>query len=118
MAPGDQKLPVTGELVAAVCPGRLQGDPAFQQRRDETSLPQRFSCGGESPSRSNIETGDWVTVLFEEALRGDLDLRNWQEVMSVARGFMGLTLVQSMITCRRTQPVLRPTRGWRSKEHC
>ena len=29
-----------------------------------------------------MESGDWVTVLLEEALTGELDLKNWPEVIA------------------------------------
>ena len=35
-----------------------------------------------SHSAEAVESGDWVTVLLEEALTGELDLKNWPEVIA------------------------------------
>ena len=64
----------------------LQGQPArcnmicFQS--SQTKRVCRSTLAAEASHLAEaVEAGDWVTVVLEEALTGDVDLRNWQSVI-------------------------------------
>ena len=75
-----------GYFILAANPGLLEGETvranilAFHS--GQTKRVCRSTLAAEASHLAEaVEAGDWVTVLLEEALVGDLDLKNWPQII-------------------------------------
>ncbi|CAE7715141.1 RE1 [Symbiodinium necroappetens] len=77
---------VGGYFILAANPGVLEGGEVraniLAYHSGQTKRVCRSTLAAEASHLAEaVETGDWVTVLLEEALVGDLDLKNWPKIL-------------------------------------
>ena len=77
---------VGGYFILAASPGLLEGQTVRANilacHSGQTKRVCRSTLAAEASHLAEaVESGDWIAVLLEEALVGDLDLKNWPEIV-------------------------------------
>ena len=65
-----------------------------------------------------VEASDWLAVLLAEALEGDVNLKDWIEIVNKHHRVSVTDARASTSTGRRTTPARQRTGAWRSKARC
>ena len=77
---------VGGYFILAASPGLLEGETVraniLAYNSGQTKRVCRSTLAAEASHLAEaVESGGWITVLLEEALVGDLDLKNWPDIL-------------------------------------
>ena len=83
---GDKKFRSVGFFILIANPGFLHGDEVrcnvLSFHSGTTKRVCRSTLAAEASHLAEaVEAGDWMIVLLEEALTGELDLKNWPEII-------------------------------------